>query len=438
MKRRILSILLSLSLLSSLLVFPAAAVGAAPSARSSNRAEHWFYDQLNSRARDIYNALWDMYDRGMMESGTESYDLAPLVGQPAIRDYLAGGRTLFDDFAAAKDAFDLEHPEAWYLDSSYLSFRVTEDRNGYHAWMGPGRAANYHLNGNAISGLSTKTAALESAVREIISGAESAGRAYSGENRTVRMVQYVHDQITQRISYRYEIDATRGNEDYIRTVYALVTHEGVCESYARSMQLILNRMGIPCVPVHGMQTSGDDPEPHMWNAVQISNKWYAVDATWDDPVRLDRQGNIKTTGTPGLDGGEIDNYLLVGQDVIGLNWQPSGVVSASGTEFTYPSIEQRSFNGDDVYQDAVGLHVSYSAAGVMEDEVAGKWTVDFRGDGVTEAAKDGFYFLVLRGGRPEGLPGKRVLQGHQDGGRAGERQLRLRRVRRHHPEARRL
>ena len=111
--KKILSTFLALAMAFSLLAVPAWAVGQAPSARSDNPAEHWFYDQLTTGGKAIYNALWDMYQRGMMRDGRTSYDLADegVVSQANIVAYLNGDRTLFNDFAAAKDAFDLEHPE---------------------------------------------------------------------------------------------------------------------------------------------------------------------------------------------------------------------------------------------------------------------------------------------------------------------------------------
>ncbi len=411
MKRKLLSILLALVLLLPMLVFPT-------SASAAGTAGRWFSGQLTDQGKAIYNALVRMYDSGLMKDGRTSFDLAgsgvpgaadqyATVSQAAIADYRNGNRTLFNDFAAAKDAFDLEHPEAWYVDSSYLSFRVTVDDSGVlHAYMGAGRSDSYYVAGvTGAQDVDAKTAALEQVLHSIVTGARAVNTAgmNSAEAAAAR-VQYVHDAVTRGISYRYEIDAAPGNEGYIRTLYALVTHEGVCEAYSRAMQAILSRLGIPCVLIHGMQTAGDDPEPHMWNAVQIGGKWYAVDATWDDPIRLDVRGRIKAPEVPGLDGAEHDTYLLAGQDVIGLNWQPSGVVSTSGVEFRYPDIELRSYDGENVYSHPVGLHVSYSAAGEMEGEAAGVFTVDFNGMGMEKAAEEcGVYLLI------------RMYDYHQDG-----------------------
>ena len=390
--KKFLSAFLALTMAVSLLAVPSSAVEQAPSAQSDNLAEHWFYNQLSDGGKAIYDALWDMYDRGMMSDGQTSYDLADedVVSQAEITAYLNGDRTLFNDFAAAKDAFDLEHPEVWYMDSSYLSFRVTQDAEGrYHAYMGPGRADTYYVSGvRSAADVKQKTTALNAAVDAIVSGAKAAGG--SDDEGIAAQVRYVHEQVIRNISYRFEDQCQAENVGYLRTAYGLVTHEGVCEAYARSMQLILNRLGIPCVLVCGLQTSGE-AEAHMWNEVQIGGAWYVVDATWDDPVTLDINGNIKTTGRNGLDGGERDTYLLVGRDTIGADWKTTATVSSGSMEFKYPDISPVAF-GSGILEDN-GLTVVW-----VDDNIEGiestLYHISYQGDGLVEAAKKGYYFLV--------------------------------------------
>ena len=386
--KKLLSTFLALAIVFSLMTVPASAVGYAPSTKSVNPAEHWFYDQLTPQGKAIYNALWDMYARGMMKDGRTSYDLADegVVSQAGITDYLDGDRSLFNDFAAAKDAFDLEHPEVWYMDSSYLSFRVTQDSKGwYHAYMGPGRSDNDDVAGvKNTADVERKTLELNAAVDFIVAGAKAAAGS-SNEEDVVKQVQYVHDRITGSISYRLETQCQAANVGFLRTAYGLVTHEGVCEAYARSLQLVLNQLGIPCVPIHGTQTSGT-PENHMWNAVRIGNKWYAVDATWDDPI-----GGNSGSGKNGLDGYETRNYLLVGQDVVGGGWKPSGYVSTGTMEFRYPDISPLSY-GTGLIQNN-GLTVTFDED-LMEGTSSTVYRVSFNGDGLTESAKKGYYFLV--------------------------------------------
>lgn len=345
----------------------------------------WFYRQLSAQGQKIYNALTDMYNNNIMLDGQGSYDLVAnnIISNEIAKKYIEGDRTLFNDFAAAKDAWDLDHPEAWYVDSSYLSLRTTQDRdNNYHVYIGPGRSDNYYVQGVKNSDdVIQKTNELNTIVNEIASGAAGTD---------IEKIKYVHQRIINTISYRFENECTTGNAGYVRTTYALVTHEGVCEAYSRSMQLILQKLGIDCVLVHGVQTSGE-LEAHMWNAVKVDGEWYAIDATWDDPIALDKNGNIKTTGIKGVDGGENETYLLVGKDIIGRNWHESGQVSSGSMVFEYPAIADYSYGLGVLEKN--GLKVAYEDD-LMEGSDSTVYRISFNGDGLTESAKKGYYFLV--------------------------------------------
>ena len=348
-------------------------------------SSNWFYRQLSAQGQKIYNAITDMYNNNIMLDGKGSYDLVAnnIISNEIAEKYINGDRTLFNDFAAAKDAWDLEHPEAWYVDSSYISLRTTQDRdNNYHVYIGPGRSDNYYVQGIKNSNdVIRKTNELNAIIDDIISNAAGSD---------AEKIKYVHNRITNSISYRFETECTEENAGYVRTTYALATHEGVCEAYSRSMQLILNKLGIDCVLVHGIQSSGE-PEAHMWNAVKLDGEWSVVDATWDDPIALDKNGNIKTTGIKGVDGGENETYLLVGKDIIGRNWHESGIVSSGNKEFKYPEISEISYGARSFEKN--GLKVVYEDD-LMEESKSTVYRISFNGDGLTESAKKGYYFLV--------------------------------------------
>ncbi len=59
---------------------------------------------------------------------------------------------------------------------------------------------------------------------------------------------------------------------------AMCDKNAVCEGYAKLFQYLCYCVGINSTVVLG-SSSG---EPHMWNCVEIDNKWYMLDVTWDD------------------------------------------------------------------------------------------------------------------------------------------------------------
>ena len=369
MRKRILAFALSMSMVLGLMTWqPAYAAGGA---QSGNRAYHYFYDQLTKQAQKIYDTLEAAYTAGNLKDGKAAIQLNM---DDAAAAYLKGNRSLFNDFSAAKDAFDLEHPEAWYFDSAQLSLNAeATSATAAKAYMGTGRSDSYYVMGVKDSAdVTAKTAALEAEVTRIANAAKSAGGTYE-------QIKYVHDQVIKSISYKYEYECKTGNAGFIRTAYALVTGEGVCEGYVRSFQMILNELGIPCVPIHGTQTTGT-PEPHMWCAVYISDSkstgWYVVDPTWDDPIP---------------NGNERDTYFMVGNDVIASNWIPSGYVSTGTMEFQYPSIAPRSYGAGEISSN--GLVVTYND-GLMEGTSSTVYNISYNGMGVYQAAQKGYHLLV--------------------------------------------
>jgi len=56
----------------------------------------------------------------------------------------------------------------------------------------------------------------------------------------------------------------------------LIEHNGICSGYTDLMAIFLNKLGIV-----NYRVTNDN---HTWNAVKLNNKWYHLDATWDDPI----------------------------------------------------------------------------------------------------------------------------------------------------------
>ena len=63
---------------------------------------------------------------------------------------------------------------------------------------------------------------------------------------------------------------------------------GVCEGYAQTFKMLLEKVGIESIIVSEPRIN------HAWNMVKIDGKYYHVDVTWDDPVP-DKQGRVLHT-----------------------------------------------------------------------------------------------------------------------------------------------
>ena len=90
-------------------------------------------------------------------------------------------------------------------------------------------------------------------------------------------VKTIHDYVCNRISYLDD------NTDTVSSVYGAIKNgKGLCNSYALCMYRFLVEAGIPCKYVRGMAGNGRDADGHAWNMVALGDRWYLLDATWDD------------------------------------------------------------------------------------------------------------------------------------------------------------
>ena len=101
-----------------------------------------------------------------------------------------------------------------------------------------------------------------------------------GETEAYEITLGLHDLIISGADYAYEEDGvTPSSERSAHNIIGvLLEGEGVCESYAKTFQMLLNFYDIENIFVTGYAG-----ESHAWNLVQLDNgEWYWYDLTWDD------------------------------------------------------------------------------------------------------------------------------------------------------------
>ncbi len=89
-------------------------------------------------------------------------------------------------------------------------------------------------------------------------------------------VKAIHDFVCALITYTDDVD----NASSAYSAYA--RGEGLCNSYALCMYKLLVEAGVPCHWIGGSAGTGRDSAGHAWNIVKLGDKWYNLDATWDD------------------------------------------------------------------------------------------------------------------------------------------------------------
>lgn len=108
-------------------------------------------------------------------------------------------------------------------------------------------------------------------VNEIIAGAGKGMSEYDRE-------RYVHDTVLNYCEYKNGVTGSNDGWQYFSAYGTLIDGQAVCEGYAKSMQILLSRLGIECYTISG----NADNVGHMWNIVKLGGEWYHLDPTWDD------------------------------------------------------------------------------------------------------------------------------------------------------------
>ena len=101
----------------------------------------------------------------------------------------------------------------------------------------------------------------------------------SGVTDLVEKARRLHDYIVRICEYDEKAAAEIDPSPLARTVYSvLIRHKAVCEGYVMAYRYLLREAGIRSEEVFS------DEMNHCWNYVQIGDKWYHVDVTFDDPI----------------------------------------------------------------------------------------------------------------------------------------------------------
>ncbi|MBE5852331.1 MAG: hypothetical protein E7299_05170 [Lachnospiraceae bacterium] len=160
---------------------------------------------------------------------------------------------------------------------------------------------------------------------EIIYITCSGSYTYTKEEASVRMQQI--EEAAQKILgklpsdadaytvvkslYEYIIlntDYGEKTKDHQNISSVLLDNVSVCNGYAKTLQFLLNKKGIPCILVNGSAKGN-----HAWNIVSIDGEYYCVDATWGDP-------SYNTDSDKTIPAAQIDySYLCVPKEQLGMD-----------------------------------------------------------------------------------------------------------------------
>lgn len=395
---------------------------------------NYFEGQLSGNSAKMYDALEALAGDANFQAGTASYDAGNAglsVNGPVSN---ATYNLLVADFDKAVSAFELDHPELFYVDYSKLTLRVlNSDENGSKVVIGAGKDATYLLDGLTAGDVAIAVGDFEAKLNEYVN---ECGAGINPET----MVGDLTEKLTQEVAIKGEAELGFGESaTYQRTAYgALVNGKANAEGVAKAVSAVLNAMNVENVYAIGLEINyGRDewlqadnciPTPTAWNLVKNGADWAFVNvAKGGDYLFVDADSvedefqvaNVAGFSYPALaDGYNVsrnDQDVLVSGNTVGIAEQITAMKSVSApTIVMSPDMDATDWTLDD------GTPIDVNSAFVLDlvyyhaDEGSGLYdrTDDFYDfAGTSFLALDAYELELYLGGKSvnsTGNTGKRV------------------------------
>ncbi|MDO5547633.1 MAG: fibronectin type III domain-containing protein [Eubacteriales bacterium] len=334
------------------------ALGVSPRAKGVSVADTGIYsttdsgfvNQLGAESAAVYRALETAFSSGAFTCNNGAVTVELAAGSDAVNKLNAAlaKQSFAGDVSKATEAkewirkrvcdayaaYNYDHPEVFWLGNRIdktKDFTVSGDSSGYTAQVNSLTLSISSLFSNQTA-LNTAKANFDTALNAAVAAAQKGTSNY-------QKLRLAHDFLCSAVTYT--AGAARERSAY----GALVDKKCVCEGYSRALKAICDRLGIPCVCVGGSGKTASGSVEHMWNVVCLSNRWYAVDATWDDTA----------TGT-------VHTFFLVGSGTaaaeLGLGKFSATHVSSGrlyddtslsdAMTFAYPVLDTAAYTGEHV------------------------------------------------------------------------------------------
>ena len=285
----------------------------------------YLYSQLGENGKIIYEKLYE--NKENLKTGTYTIQFGN-----AFYDILSqenGSDKLQEEYQTAIEAFTYDNPDVFYIDVTkmYINIETIQKifSTKYNVYINSAKDPTYLLDGF------TSKEQIDQCESQVIAVKNQILNQIAGKNDIEKM-RYIHDYLVDTIEY----DQTFGEKNIYNIYGALVSKTCVCEGYAKASQYLLNEAGLENIIITGTATNSDGKtENHAWNYVNIDEKWYAIDTTWDDPIIV---GGGKLTNTIRY------RYFLKGSSTMNKNHFISTKFTSDGQDFKFPELSITDYN----------------------------------------------------------------------------------------------
>lgn len=211
-----------------------------------------------------------------------------------------------------------------YIDGYYGKVKEYSYRNslkkGYYSVILQADISDNYYAEQILSGEMKKSEARTSAVKLADTTERIIRKIIKKDMSDYEKELAIHNYIVSNGVYGY-IEGEEKEKSY-QAYGILVEKKGVCQAYAEAMKLLLNLCGIKNEIIVGVGV--ENGENHAWNLVKLEEKWYHLDATWDDPAP-DQKGRILYTYFNVTDEQMAKDHI----------WEKAAYEKADGEKYNY-------------------------------------------------------------------------------------------------------
>lgn len=285
----------------------------------------YLYSQLGENGKIIYEKLYE--NKENLKTGTYTIQFGNTFYD--ILSQENGSDKLQEEYQTAIEAFTYDNPDVFYIDVTkmYINIETIQKifSTKYNVYINSAKDPTYLLDGF------TSKEQIDQCESQVIAVKNQILNQIAGKNDIEKM-RYIHDYLVDTIEY----DQKFGEKNIYNIYGALVSKTCVCEGYAKASQYLLNEAGLENIIITGTATNSDGKtENHAWNYVNIDEKWYAIDTTWDDPIIV---GGGKLTNTIRY------RYFLKGSSTMNKNHFISTKFTSGGQDFEFPKLSITDYN----------------------------------------------------------------------------------------------
>ena len=227
-------------------------------------------DKYISFYKDVYNSLNTFY------SSNTDLETTHITFSDSTSGYIIDNVNFskynlsYTEAAAIYTTVSLDYPEFYFL-----AKRLLNGSKGSEQYLLLICSEDYY-KASVRQDFNQKITTYENLIKEEIKDCKN----------DIEKVKKIHDYIINNSSYAFKTDGvTPDNSTYSHNIIGIMTRgKGVCESYAKSFQYLLNKNNIECIFVSGTGITDEGPGLHAWNYVKLNNLWYGFDLTFDDPI----------------------------------------------------------------------------------------------------------------------------------------------------------